>query len=463
MGSVSNTPASGLITPLTFTGQSTYSAQFQQVIDKAVQIQEIPLDGMADQANSDQNRQSALQSLDQALATLQTAVTGLESAVGSQALSANVSDSSVASVSLGPDATTGVYQLEVDSLGSATQTVSTGVPQTVTNPSTQNISNASSFTLTVNGTPTTVTPAGNTLDALVNALNNDPSLGVTASVVNVGSSSSPDYRLAVQSSTLGNVSIQLSDGTNNLLNTISTGSEATYKVDGLPNTISSNSDSITLAQGVTVNLTGTTGANNPVTISVGQSTSSAQTALQQFATAYNAVVDQLAAQHGKNAGALSGDSILEVAQQALSSIADYSNFGASITNLSGLGLDLDTQGHLTFNAAEFDQSAANNFAGLSQFLGNATSGFLGTATSALNELEDPTVGAVKTEEASISQDLTNLNTNIANEEDSINLFQQNLVSQLSQSDAMIATLQSQVTFFQGLFQIENNISNPNNG
>ncbi|HTU46133.1 MAG TPA: flagellar filament capping protein FliD [Bryobacteraceae bacterium] len=464
MGSTSSTPsASGLITPLTFTGQSTYSAQFQQVIDKAVQIQEIPLDGMADQASSDQSRQTALESLDQALTTLQSAVAGLQTAVGSQALSATVSNTSVASVSLASNATTGVYQLEVDSLGSATQTVSTGVPQTVTDPSSQNISSASSFTLTVNGTPTIITPATDTLDGLVSALNADSSLGVTASIVNVGSSGSPDYRLAVQSSTLGNVSIGLSDGTNNLLNTISTGSEATYKVDGLSNTISSDSDSITLAQGVTVNLLGTTGANNPITISVGESTTSAQTALQTFATAYNAVVSQLAAQHGQNAGALSGDSVLQVAQQALASIADYSNFSGSVTNLSDLGLDLDTSGNLTFNATEFEQNAGSNFSGLSQFLGDATSGFLGVATSALNNLEDPTVGAVKAEEASITQDLTTLNTNISNEESSINQFQQNLVSQLSQSDAMIATLQSQVTFFQGLFQIENNISNPSNG
>lgn len=465
MATTSTTPssASGLITPLTFTGQSTYSAQFQQVIDKAVQIQEIPLDGMADQASSDQSRQSALESLDQALTSLQTAVTGLQSAIGSQALAATVSDNSVASVSLDSSATTGVYQLEVDSLGSATQTVSTGSPQRVTDPTSQDISSASSFTFTVNGVATTITPTSNTLDGLVNAINNNSSLGVTASVVNVGSSGSPDYRLAVQSSTLGNVSIQLSDGSNNLLDTISTGAEATYKVDGLSTPISSDSDTITLAQGVSVNLLSAPGAGSPVTITVGESTSSAQTALQTFATAYNAVVSQLAAQHGQNAGALSGDSILQVAQQALSSIVDYSNFSGGVTNLSDLGLDLDNSGNLTFNAAEFEQSAGSNFAGLSQFLGSSTSGFLGTATSALNSLEDPTVGAVKTEEASITQDLTNLNTNMGNEENSINQFQQNLVAQLSQSDAMIATLQSQVTFFQGLFQIENNISNPSNG
>ncbi len=461
MGTTSN-GVSGLITPLTFTGQSTYAAQFQQVIDKAVEIQEIPLDGMADQANSDQGRLSALQSLDQALTTLQNDVTTLQNSLGSQALAATVSDSSVASVSLGSGAASGVYQLEVDSLGSATQTVSTGSPQIVTDPTTQNISSASSFTLTVNGTPTTITPAGNTLDSLVNAINGNSSLGVTASIVNVGSSGSPDYRLAVQSSTLGGNTIQLSDGTNNLLTTISTGSDATYKVDGLPNSISSDSDSITLAQGVTVNLLGTTTPGSPISISIAPSTTTAQSALQHFAADYNGVVSLLAAQHGQNAGALSGDSVLQTAQDALSSIVDYFNLSGSITNLSGLGLDLNTQGQLTFNASEFEQSAANNFNGLSQFMGDATSGWLGVATSALDSLENTSTGAVKNEENSITTDMTQLNSKIADQENQINQFQQNLVAQLSQSDAMIATLQSQVTFFQGLFQIENSISSGSN-
>lgn len=463
MGTTSS-GVSGLITPLTFTGQSTYSAQFQQIIDKAVEIQEIPLDGMADQADSDQSRLSALQGIDTALTTLQTDVTNLVSAVGSQALTPTVSDSSVASVTLGSGATSGVYQLEIDSLGSATQTVSTGAPQTVTDPTSQNVSSASSFTLTVNGQATTITPAGNTLDDLVNALNGNPSLGVTASIVNVGSSNSPDYRLAVQSSTLGANTIQLSDGTNNLLNTISTGTDATYKVDGLPNTISSDSDSITLAQGVTVNMTGTTPVGSPITISVQPSTSTAETALQKFATDYNAVVNLLAAQHGQNAGALSGDSVLLVAQQALSSIVDYSNMSGGITNLSNLGLTLNDDGTLTFDSSQFEESAANNFTGLSQFLGDASSGFLGVATTALNSLEDPTMGAVKNEETSINNDLTQLNASVADQETQINQFQENLVQQLSASDAMIATLQSQATFFQGLFQIENNInSSSSNG
>ena len=74
--------------------------------------------------------------------------------------------------------------------------------------------------MTVNGVNHTITPAQNTLQGLVNAINADSSTGVSASIVNVGGSGSPDYRLSVQSNALDAVTVQLNDGTNDLLNTI---------------------------------------------------------------------------------------------------------------------------------------------------------------------------------------------------------------------------------------------------
>ena len=94
-----------------------------------------------------------------------------------------------------------MYTLQVLGLGSTTQTVSADGLTTVTDPNTQNISSASSFTLTVNGTPTLITPAANNLQDLVNAINQQ-NLGVSAAIVDVGSSSSPDFRLAIQSTGL---------------------------------------------------------------------------------------------------------------------------------------------------------------------------------------------------------------------------------------------------------------------
>lgn len=462
--STSSTSSQYLVQPLTFNGQSTYSASFQQIIDRAVQTQSIPLAQLADQQTADQNVLSTLQTIAEPVQELQSALTVLASTVTSSALTANVSDTSAVSISLANNANAGNYQLEVDSLGSATQTISTGSPNVVTDPTSQDISSASSFTLTVNGTATTITPQSNTLNGLVAAINDNSSLGVAASVVNVGSSSSPDYRLAVQSNELGKVTIQLSDGTNNsLLNTLSTGSPALYKVDGLDQQISSTSDTVQLAPGVTANLLGTTPTGSPASISIAASTSNAQEALQQFATAYNSVVAALATQHGQNAGSLSGNSILMVAQQSLSAINEYTTQSGSLGYLSAIGLDLNDLGQLSFNQSEFDNSVGSNFTALSDFIGTAQSGFVQAASNALGNLIDPTYGGITLQENSLNQDLTNISTQITDQTNQINLFQQNLLQQLSASDATISVLQSQNTFFQGLFAITYNTGTGSSG
>lgn len=454
--STSSTSSSYLVQPLTFNGQSTYSADFQQIIDRAVQTQSIPLAQLTDQQTQDQTTLETLQGVAEPIQQLQTAINALATSVTSSALTPTVSISSAVSVTLGSNAQAGNYQLQIDSLGSATQSISTGSPQTVTDPTSQDLSSASSYTLTVNGTATTITPTSNNLDGLVTAINDNSSLGVTASVVNVGSTNSPDYRLALQANQLGGTSISLSDGTNSLLQTLSTGTPALYEVDGLKTQISSTSDTVTLAPGVTANLLGTTPTNTPATISVAASTTSAQQALQQFATAYNNVVAALATQHGQNAGALAGDSILQIAQQALSSINGYNSSTGSLGYLGAVGLDLSDTGQLTFNQSEFDSSVGSNFTALSDFIGGSTTGFVESASAALGNLIDPTYGGITLQENAINADLTSVATNITDQTNQINLFQQNLVAQLSKSDAAIASLQSQNTFFEGLFAITYN-------
>jgi flagellar hook-associated protein 2 len=448
--------SSFLVQPLTFNGQSTYSADFQQIIDRAVQTQSIPLAQMTDQQNTDQTALTTLQYLVTDVQQLQSAISALATSVTSSALTPTISNSSAVSVALDSSATAASYQLEIDSLGSATQTISTGSPKVVSDPASQDLSTTSSYTLTVNGAVNTITPQSNTLSGLVSAINDNSTLGVTASVVNVGSSSAPDYRLALQANQLGNVSISLSDGTENLMQTLSTGSPALYKVDGLNQQISSNSDTVQLAPGVTATLLGTTPAGSPATISVGASTTNAQTALQQFATAYNNVVAAFATQHGQTDGALSGSSILLVAQQALESINGYKTQSGSIGYLSAVGLDLNTQGQLTFNQSEFQSSVGSNFTALSNFVGDTQSGFIEAANNAIANLIDPSYGGLIVQENAVNKDLATLSSKITDQTNQINLFQQNLAKQLSASDALISVLQSQNTFFQGLFAITYN-------
>jgi flagellar hook-associated protein 2 len=164
------------------------------------------------------------------------------------------------------------------------------------------------------------------------------------------------------------------------------------------------------------------------------------------------VVTALAAQHGQNAGSLSGDTILITAQQVLSHINGYSNNG---NDLSKIGLDLDKTGHITFNAAEFTMNLGGNFSTLSQFLGDSTTGFIHAATTALDSLEDPITGSIKSAENVLSKSLSSLQSKINDQVAQINQFQQNLYDQLAKSDAAVYSLDSQVQFFTQMFATQN--------
>src|SRR5208337_3305100 len=146
---------SSLVTPVTFNGQSKFASDFQNIINRAVQLQSLPLSQLQTQQSNDQNQLAAVQSLDQSFANLQSAIGGLTTAIGSGSYTGSVADASIASVAVGSSATSGVYSLEVDSLGSTTQTVSASGLPTVADPTAQNISSASSFQLTVGTTSTT--------------------------------------------------------------------------------------------------------------------------------------------------------------------------------------------------------------------------------------------------------------------------------------------------------------------
>lgn len=146
------------------------------------------------------------------------------------------------------------------------------------------------------------------------------------------------------------------------------------------------------------------------------------------------------------------------AQQAFQAINSYS--GNNGQPLSFVGLDLDLNGHLNFNSSELAASvAANGFANVASYVGNSSSGFIQAATSAVQSLEDPVTGNIKNEEQQITTSLTKMNKQINDEVDRINNFQQNLLTQLAQSDAAIAQLENQATYFQNLFNTNNKNNN----
>ena len=442
MGTTSSTSSA------TFTGSSSYSADLQQVISRAVSFASLPMQQLQNTQTNLQSQQTALQSLSSQFQSLQTALDAVNQATGSGSYSANLDDSSIANVSIGSGASVGSFELTVDSLGSRTNTMSSTGLNTVSDPNTGNIDSSSSYTLTVDGNSYTIADTAGSLNGLAQAINSSGA-NVQATVVNVGNPTSPDYRLSVQGQNYAPTVIQLSDGTNSLLTTVSTGSYVTYQVNGQPATpINSTLRTVSLSPGVSVDLMKVGTANVDVT----QNVSSLSTALTSFVSAYNSVVDELAKSRGQNGGALTGQSIIYSASSALHNLTGYTNLSGEVASMSDIGLTFDQNGHLSFDSSVLTQAASTSLTGVLNFFGSEDGGgFLQAANSALSSIDDSSTGLLTQVSGSLTDELSSVGDKIKADQDQINQLQTNLTAQISAADATIASLEQQVSYFTNLF------------
>jgi flagellar hook-associated protein 2 len=443
-------------TPTPPPSSSQYSSDLQQVLSRSIAIASLPLNQLNATLTDLQNRSSELNTLNGKFSAVQTAVQSLSTAVSST--SAQVSDSSVIAAQSDATAAPGSYTIQVANAGSPSSALSLGTLPAVQNPATQSISASSSFTLTVGGTPVTITPSANTLSALADAINS-AGANVTATIVNLGSPSAPSYQLSLQSTKLGTITLQLNDGSQDLMGTLSGGTQATYTVNGQPappaSPISSDSSTVTIAPGVTVDLL----SSGDSTVTVSQSSADQANALSSFATAYNAAVDELSVNRGQGGGALTGDALIYTLSQSLRDISGFTSGSGSVQSLTDLGLTFDQNGHLNFDSSVFASAAAAHPGDVSAFLGSPTTGgFLQEATNTLNGLGDPTTGVLETTIASAQTAIDNQNQKISDEQDRITALTTSLTSKIDAADALISSLEQQQTYFTTLFSDMNAIN-----
>lgn len=435
-----------------FTGSSQFSNDFQQVIQRAVSMASLPMQQtQSDEANL-QSQSSELTNLSAKFSALQSAITGLNSALGLGSYSANASTSvpgtTIATVGLSGAPGVGTYTVEVDGLGSyATAMSSDGT--SVTDPAKSSISDATAYTLSVGGVSSTIRPTGTSLSALADAINRSAA-GIAATVVNVGTTAAPDYRLSLQNSKLANSAIQLTsvDGSHPgtaLLEQQAPGAATTYRVNGKPTLtpLSSDSPSITLAPGVKVTML----AAGSSTITISRNTSAVSTALSNLVTAYNAAQTEVNANRGQSKGALQGQSILMNLTSTLSQIANYSTGTSGISSLTSLGLSFDSNGVMSFDSTAFATATAGQVQQLSDFLGStSTGGLLKMANDALTGATDSKTGLLQTGISALQDRITRDNDLISTQQDRVTALQNQLNRQMAAADSAIATMEQQYSY-----------------
>lgn len=442
-----------------FTGNSRYASDFTAVIDRSVAIASLPLTQMNNQRSVLGDRSTELNRLDNLVAGLQRSVTTLDGALGQSSYSASLSNGGIVSATLSSGVREGSYSIEVTDMGSQANTLSKtpgGALGAVTDPATQDISSAGPFKLFLNtadpASAITVTPSSDTLNALADAVN-AASPDVHATVVNMGGSANPDYRLSIQSAAFGANTIQLKDSSgNDLLDQPSPGTPVKYKPNGGAE-VTSNSRTALLAPGLTVSLLKQSDIGVATTISVTRGSGSITGALSNFVAAYNSVVSELDSNRGKGTGALKGDSLISSISQALRNVTGYSaSGGGGLDSLTALGLSFDQDGVLSIDTNAFSDAVQGHMDELSAFLGGAsTGGFLKAASDAIASLEDPTNGAIKNQIDSVRQQITDQDSRIADEQERIDTLKSNLQERMAAADALIAQMEQQVTYMTNLF------------
>ena len=317
----------------------------------------------------------------------------------------------------------------------------------------------STYNLVIGSTNYAFTPADNSVGSVASAIDALYSSQVQATVVDLGSGGSHDYRISLQSKT-GATTLDLQKTTGTNYQTEQTaGSLASYEVNNSGVTNTSTTRNITISTGVTATLVGTSGGtpdgSTPVGITVTRSTSALDTALSGFTAAYNAAVTEVNGQRGQSGGALQGNSIVNQLSGILSNISTYSTSSGQIGGLAALGLDLGTNGQITYNSLTLMSTDLTSSTGVTAFLGSAAGGgFLKNATAALTSLEDPTTGLLKTTEADLKTQATNLGTTIASKQATVDAMQLNMQNQMAAADALVASMEQQYNYLSGLFQAQ---------
>lgn len=311
-----------------------------------------------------------------------------------------------------------------------------------------NGSDTLSGSLTIGSNTITVDSSSNTLASLAAAINL-AGIGVNASVIADVSGS----RLSLVSGTSGaagqlTITSNLTDATTSAaigFHTGQLGQNASLNVDGV--NLSSASNTVSSAiPGVTFQLLALSTA--PVQVQITNDTSAVGTAVGAVVAAYNAVVQDINGQEGKdssgNAKPLFGSTTLASLQSQLSAALLGGAASGSIASVTQLGIGFNQDGTLSLNADNLNAALNNNFADVTGFLQN--SGSFGQGLNAvLNNLgSQSTKGVIYLAQQQNTAQEASLTLNISNEDALLATEKTTLTTELNTANQILQSIPAQL-------------------
>ena len=412
-----------------------------------------------------QNQKAVLQAQQGIYTTLIGNLGSLKSAAQNLSLStdfdkktATSSDDTVLTASADSTALTGYSHIIVDTLAKA-QSI-----ESVSFNSASDSIGTGKLTIHVGtaATDVTIDSSNNTLEGLKSAINNSGA-AVSASIVNVGTSAAPDYRLILQSKDTGTANAvtitgTLAAGTDPFAGggtIVQPAADAVFSVNGLKITRPSNTISDVLP-GVTVVLlkegdhNGTvdsTDASANVTVSA--DSGAIKSAITTFVDSYNAVnkiiVDQFTLDPSTNRqGALAGDAALRgVMSQLRSQLSQAGGNGAGFKYLSDIGISFQKDGSLTVDDSKLTNALATDPTSVSNLFSLVQNGIGKRIPDTVDNFISSFNGSLTFRQNGIQADIDRIDQKVASEQQRINALQDRLTKQFSDLEQVVSQLKSQ--------------------
>ncbi|NOT44624.1 MAG: flagellar filament capping protein FliD [Acidobacteria bacterium] len=380
--------------PITFSGFN--QIDFNLILNAVMEQEQAPLRSLETQKKTYETQNAAFGTLATRLGAVEAAATALSKAGSLSLVAATSSDTTAVDVSTSGGAVEGSYEVVVSQLAKSQVTASTS-----TYSSTSDIV-ATGGTLTVLATgqpPVDVPITGATsLEDIAAAINSAADSPVTASIVQAapgtyrlvltGRSSGSENAFTLTSTLTGGSGVAFTDtdGDNVYGDTAADNAvqaqDALLTVNNIP--ITSSSNTVTdVVPGATLSLRK---ADPGSTVFVGMSAdaSAVEGVINEFVTAYNALVDFVGEQRtSATAGkaSIARDPLVRGLSRELREVLSAEYAGGDFTRLAEIGIEFTQQGKLQLNSSVFSAAVAANGEGVQSLFSQAAgSGAFGAIT-----------------------------------------------------------------------------------
>jgi flagellar hook-associated protein 2 len=440
-----------------------------QIVSALIDAEKGPLNSINKSISKDNAQISAYGSISSQISSFQSSIVGLITPSNIKATTAVSSNTGALSVSNDGTALAGEYKINVIGLAS---------PEIITSDieSSEFISTSSSIggsTGSISILGNTITPTTYTVAGIVEAINSANISGVSATIINRGTSSVPDYQIRIvnTSGTDAGISLSSADDFNFSFEDPTAAITASLTINGDPVEIERSSNTVTdLIPGLTINLLGTGNS----TITVAQDSSALSSKISAFVTAFNTLDKSLKDissydATAKKGAALYGDSAINSLRREIRSIITSTlgvNATTSYNRLSQVGVSFKSDGTLSLDSTALNTAISANFNKVAKlFSGTGVStdslGLHGFAYQLNTVLTTATGidGLITNRKSSLQSEIRRLQAKADQEQLRLDNLQQMYQRQYTALDRTVASLNSMSSYLTNQFDAMSNTQN----